>query len=84
MAQAEGESSIVGSVLDGPYRVDRIIGAGGFGMVYEGRHLRNQKTPFLMATDGGAALVASGKLADAAFVSEVLAGFASPPALVAN
>lgn len=46
--------------------------------------LRKQKMPFLMASDGGAALIAKGKLADAAFVNEVLAGVASPPALVLN
>ncbi|MBL8744491.1 MAG: serine/threonine protein kinase, partial [Myxococcales bacterium] len=38
MAEAE-ESTLIGSVLDGRYRVDRVIGAGGFGTVYEGFHL---------------------------------------------
>src|SRR5262249_791526 len=30
---------LVGTILDGQYRVDRVVGEGGFGVVYRGYHL---------------------------------------------
>jgi len=30
---------LTGAVLEGQYRVDRIVGEGGFGVVYRGQHL---------------------------------------------
>ena len=30
---------LIGMVLDGQYRVDRLVGEGGFSAVYQGRHV---------------------------------------------
>jgi eukaryotic-like serine/threonine-protein kinase len=47
---------IVGSLLDGQYRVDDLIGEGGFGVVYRGRHLSLDQpiaVKVLKGLDGG-------------------------------
>ena len=33
----------IGTVLDGKYRLDRVLGEGGMGVVYEGMHLRLER-----------------------------------------
>src|SRR5690349_17710236 len=35
----EGTNRILGMVLDGKYKIERLIGKGGMGNVYGGRHL---------------------------------------------
>jgi eukaryotic-like serine/threonine-protein kinase len=37
------EKSLVGGVLDGVYRIERLVGEGGMGAVYEATHLRLEK-----------------------------------------
>ena len=38
-AQLEDPFGLVGSTLDGQYRIDQVIGEGGFGVVYKGWHV---------------------------------------------
>jgi len=40
---AQGSHSLVGTVLEGMYRIVGLLGEGGMGAVYEGLHLRLQK-----------------------------------------
>ncbi len=56
---------LVGKVIDGRYRVDRVIGEGGFGVVYRGWHLNFEhdvaikclKTPSHFTDEGQRAFV---------------------------
>jgi serine/threonine protein kinase len=42
-AEKEPAESLIGTVLDGSYRIEGLIGEGGMGAVYEAKHLRLDK-----------------------------------------
>ncbi len=44
--------SLIGSVLDGKYKVDRLLGRGGMGEVYAGTHLRLERTVAIKVLHG--------------------------------
>src|SRR2546422_8513031 len=46
---------MIGTVIDGTYRVDRLIGEGGFGQVYECQELQLERSVALKILKGDAA-----------------------------
>ncbi|MGB5037813.1 MAG: protein kinase, partial [Blastocatellia bacterium] len=44
--------SIIGSVLDGKYKVERLLGRGGMGEVYAGTHLRLERAVAIKVLHG--------------------------------
>jgi serine/threonine-protein kinase len=42
-AAPEAKNSVVGTIIDGKYRIDALLGRGGMGAVYRGTHLKLQR-----------------------------------------
>jgi serine/threonine-protein kinase len=68
---AAGESGVeVGSVIDGKYRVDGVLGEGGMGLVLAATHLRmNQAVAIKIATRAGS--IAARLVREAQFVAQL-------------